>query len=124
VNERWQKKFTTDEKTQVCLYITEWSDAFESSSCTKNNRGSFWIKTITICPPPSQLHKLTYTYPIAIGKDGDDHSQIKKKFAAELKVFVYLDLLASLQDQPEWRNSTALCWVVVHFLHVGGIPWI
>ena len=107
----------------LCLYITEWSDGFEPSSCTKNNRGSCWIKTVTIAPPPSQLHKLSHTYPIAIGLDGDSHDKVEEKFAAELKEFstgtkvtfyhggikkdiiVYLELFASLQDQPERRKA-------------------
>jgi hypothetical protein len=110
----------------LCLYITEWSDAFEPSSCTKNNRGSCWIKTVTISPTVLELHNMTYTYPIAIGKDGDDHSTVEQLFANELQefregiavpfyygkikrnVFVYLEVLASLQDQPERRKSSCI----------------
>jgi hypothetical protein len=71
----------------LCLYIAEWSDAFEPSSCTKNNRGSCWIKSITVCPPSSELHKLTYTYPVAIGRDADDHTCTEEIFASELNEF-------------------------------------
>ncbi|MFY7881041.1 MAG: hypothetical protein ACOVR6_01995 [Fimbriimonas sp.] len=110
----------------LCLYITEWSDAFEPSSCTKNNRGSCWIKTVTIAPPPSQVHRLTHTYPIAIGLDGESHEEVEEKFAAELREFrngsnvtfyhggtrknitVYLELFASLQDQPERRKANSI----------------
>jgi hypothetical protein len=71
----------------LCIYITEWSDGFEPSSCTKNNRGSCCIKTVTIAPPPSQVHKLTHTYSIAIELDGDSHDKVEEKFAAEMKEF-------------------------------------
>lgn len=74
-------------KTPLCLYITEWSDAFEPSSCTKSNCGSCLIKTITISPPQSELHKITYIYPIAIGKDSDDHSEVEQRFVEELQKF-------------------------------------
>jgi hypothetical protein len=35
-----------DSHNVLCLHITEWSDAFEPSSGTKNNCGSCWIKTV------------------------------------------------------------------------------
>lgn len=107
----------------LCLYIIEWSDAFEPSSCTKNNRGSCWIKTITIAPPSSKNNRLTHTYPVSLGLDGDSHEEIEAMFSAELEAFkngvdvtfyhggikqnvlVYLELIASLQDQPERRKS-------------------
>jgi hypothetical protein len=106
----------------LCLYLTEWSDGFEPSSA-KSNRGSCWIKTVTIAPPPSQLHHLTYTYPIALGVNGVKHEEVEAMFAAELEEFrsgvnviffhkgigtnvkVYLELFASLQDQPERRSA-------------------
>ena len=75
-------------KMLLCLYITKWSDAFEPSSCTKSNRGSCWIKTITILPPQSELHKITYIYPIAIGKDSDDHSEVEQRFVEELLLYI------------------------------------
>jgi len=113
-------------KMLLCLYITIWSDAFEPSSCTKSNRGSCWIKTITILPPQSELHKMTYTYSIAIGKDSDDHSEVEQRFVKELqnfkkginvpfyygklkkKVYVYLELMVSLQDQPKRRKFNCI----------------
>jgi len=30
---------------------------------------------------------MTYTYPIAIGKDGDDHGTVEQQFANELQAF-------------------------------------
>ena len=110
----------------ICLYITEWSDGFEPSISTKSNRGSCWIKSVTISPPPSQLHALTHTYPIAIGLESDSHEAVEQLFASELMEFrsganvtfyhagqrcnatVHLELFASLQDQPERRSANYL----------------
>jgi hypothetical protein len=50
----------------LCLYLVEWSDAFKPSSSIKSNRGSVWLKTITISPPHNKRHCMTNTYPIAI----------------------------------------------------------
>ena len=106
----------------LCLYVVEWSDAFEPSSSIKSNRGSVWLKTITISPPHNKLHCMTNTYPIAIGPHDVDHEDVEQLFAQELLQFrcgkeigiyhgklkknvkVYLDLLCSLQDQPERRS--------------------
>jgi hypothetical protein len=107
----------------LTLYITEWSDGFEPSLSIKGNRGSCWIKTVTISPPPNKLHSLSHTYPIALGHDGDNHEEVEEKFAAELLSFgcgesmdfyhgtlkrdvrVHLELFVSLQDQPERRSA-------------------
>jgi hypothetical protein len=106
----------------LCLYVVEWSDAFEPSYSIKSNRGSVWLKTITISPPHNKLHCMTNTYPIAVGPHDVDHEEVEQLFAQELLQFrcgkeiviyhgkmkknvkVYLDLLCSLQDQPERRS--------------------
>jgi hypothetical protein len=107
----------------ICLYVLEWSDGFEPSISTKANRGSCWIKSVTISPTHSAMHKLTHTYPIAIGPESENHACIEEKFMEELEMFkhgtnvsfyhgrlqrnviVYLELLVSLQDQPERRSA-------------------
>jgi hypothetical protein len=106
----------------LCLYLTEWSDGFEPAM-SKNNRGLCWLKSVTISPPPSQIHSLTHTYPIALGLEDHSHRKVEEMFAEELKMFrkgenvtfyhggkkrnviVYLELFASLQDQPERRSA-------------------
>ena len=110
-------------KQVFCLYINEWSDDFEPSYSIKGNRGSAWIKTVTISPPPGKIHALTHTYPIAIGLKGDSHEEVERRFATELSalstgsnnvfylgsrrqnVNVHLELFVSLQDQPERRSA-------------------
>jgi hypothetical protein len=110
----------------LCLYITEWSDGFEPSISTKANRGSCWIKTVTISPMSKDIHNLSNTYPIAISRDNVSHECIEKEFSMELKKFqsgesvtfyygllkrnvtVSLELLVSLQDQPERRSANSI----------------
>jgi hypothetical protein len=104
------------------LYLIKWSDGFEPSNSIKSNRGSCWIKTVTISPPSSKIHSGLYTYPIALGLDKQSHESVEKKFAEELLSFqkgdamdfyhggiqknirVHLELFVSLQDQPERRK--------------------
>ncbi len=112
-----------DRVQKLCLYLNEWSDAFKPSRSSKSNRGSCWIKTVTISPPKCKSKPISYTYPIAIGLEGVSHKEVEARFATELldfkagrdmtfyhggikkNVMVYLELFASLQDQPERRKS-------------------
>jgi hypothetical protein len=110
-------------KKVMILYALEWSDGFEPSLSIKGNRGSIWIKTVTISPTIERLHSMAHTYPIALGYDTEDHEEVEEKFASELMqlrsgkvmdfyhggvkkmVRVHLDLFCSLQDQPERRSA-------------------
>jgi len=123
-------KYYADMRKVVCLYVVEWSDGFDPTSGAKNNRGSCWVKTVTISPPPCSEHLLSHTYPIALGIESDSHEAVEKLFSSELSEFragqnitfylggkrcnavVHLDLLATLQDQPERRSA--------NFLMLGG----
>lgn len=116
------KLMSSDDDVMV-LYLVEWSDGFEPSISVKSNRGSCWLKTVTISPPPHLLHSCANTYPIALGMDGECHEEVEELFANELlslkngeknefyhgglkrNVRVYIELLASLQDQPERRKT-------------------
>ena len=107
----------------VVLYFNEWSDDFEPLYSSKGTRGSTWLKTVTIAPPPDKLHSLCNTYPIAIGKKSANHELIERQFALEMlqlrngehnpfysstlksNVKVYVEMFASLQDQPERRHA-------------------
>ena len=111
----------------IVLYFNEWSDDFDpSSSSTRNNRGSVWMKSVTISPPSHQLHSLQYTYPIAIGKKASSHESVEERFASEVielssgdnnwfyceslkkSVRVHVEMMASLQDQPERRQANCI----------------
>ena len=107
----------------LTLYIIEWSDGFEPSSSIKGNRGSCWMKTITISPPANKVHTFCNTYPIALSPDDGNHEEVERAFAKELlslgsggrndfyhgglkrNVRVHLEMFASLQDQPERRKA-------------------
>ena len=108
----------------ICLWINEWSDGFEPSYSVKANRGSAWLKTITISPPANKVHSLEYTYPIAVGRSSSPHEEVERLFADDLRklanatdgrlfyhgatkrnVRVHAELNVSLMDQPERRGS-------------------
>jgi hypothetical protein len=111
----------------VILSCVEWSDDFDPSASAKSNRNSCWVKTVTIIPSYhiGSGHPEKWTYPIALGKKQSDHNEVEQQFAEELEklrsgtcvfynsctqsyVKVYLELIASLQDQPERRGSNYL----------------
>jgi hypothetical protein len=104
----------------VVLYLTEWSDDFDPSLSTKANRKSCWIKTVSVmsCNVEGNMDNTITMFPIAVGKKGNSHEMVEQQFADELRklrsgtcaffnksmasvVPVYVELLASLQDQPE-----------------------
>ncbi len=114
-------------KKVVILYCTEWSDNFDPSVSTKANRQSCWVKTAAVlsCNVHDVIDKMNTTYPIAVGKKGLSHEAVELKFAEDLQklrsgtcsmycksagevVTVYLELLLSLQDQPERRGANYL----------------
>ena len=114
----------------VILYIIEWSDAFEPNT-TKTNRGSVWIKTVTISPIQGgsvsrEDNKHHNTYPLSVGPKSGDRQKLEESFKQELDRFsrgnlirmynghtksmclVHLELLASVQDQPERRAENCV----------------
>lgn len=111
----------------IGIMITAWSDDFEPNSFSKTNRSSVWVKTVTI-RTRNEILKQSFrsTYPIAIGKKGDDHDEVERQLATDLarlksgklgrfycgklkkEVKLYCDLFATLQDQPERRAANKL----------------
>jgi hypothetical protein len=110
---------TEKEKGVLIIWLLEWSDDFEPNA-VKKNKGSMWIKTITICPPKADLHTMSRTFPLAIVLKKHHHEAAERKFDVELaslakesdanymyskkwtkRVAVYVAMLASLMDQPE-----------------------
>jgi hypothetical protein len=108
------------------IWLLEWFDDFEPNAI-KKNRGSIWIKTVTICPPYSNLHIMTHIFSIAMGLKKASHEDVEKKFAEEVAslsqqsstndmyskrdkrmVIVFVEILASLMDQPERRDMCCL----------------
>ena len=65
----------------IYLYPNEWSDGFELHYSVKANKGSAWLKSVTISPPQGNNHGLSYTYPLAFGKSPCDQEEIEEQFA-------------------------------------------
>ena len=107
----------------VVLFMMEWSDSFEPL-VTKQNRASIWIKTITISPPHEKMIGSSHnTYPLSIGPKSSSRIEMERMYCEELRSFkegefkqfydgrnkrmcaVHLELIASIQDQPERRSE-------------------
>ena len=88
----------------LILPITEWSDDFEPNTQEKQNRGSVWVKCITVGLRHDSSVILN-TYVLAIGDKNSDHECIQKIFKNDLlelkqkrtyfyskKLMIYLNL--------------------------------
>jgi hypothetical protein len=109
----------------VNLWMNDWSDDAEPNN-SKNNRGSFWFKSVTISPTRKLIHSMSHTYPLAMGHKHADHEHVGKCLRADLLmlgtkegvpmyslahqgiVMVRARLFASLMDQPERRGENHL----------------
>jgi hypothetical protein len=67
------KLTSTSGTSLICFNANEWSDGFETHYSVKANRGSEWLKTVTISPPQGNEHGLSYTYPVAFRKSSWNH---------------------------------------------------
>ena len=111
----------------LITYVTEWSDCFDPNTSSKNNRASVYVKSITFSRKlNSRYPAASYTFPICIGPGKKDKLHIEEKFAMELDQFkqrepvmiwdnstrsfrkIYIDILCSMQDQPERRSGLCL----------------
>lgn len=107
-------------------YLFFWSDDAEPNRMAKAGRGSVWILTMTIGTQPGDGHNFDNTYPIAIGRKGDDHDSIISAVEKEMKVLrsskapefyigstrkmtrIQFSDMAHLADQPERRGFNYL----------------
>ena len=117
-----EKAPCSDTSDLVTLYLFEWSDGFEPNSI-KSNRGSVWAKTVTISPTGDARHN---TYPLAFGPAKGDRLELDERYKKDLQslregplhemyngrtkrmCYVHVELIASLQDQPERRDVTCI----------------
>jgi hypothetical protein len=109
-------------------YLTIWSDDFEPNYA-KGNRGSVWIKTMSIHSRDTMSLPLTHVYPVAVGPKNVDHTEVEKIILQDIlslsmynreqpweiyngskkkKEAVSVHLLAVIQDQPERRGNNGL----------------
>ena len=100
----------------MVLFLTIWSDDFESNSLMKAKH-STWIKTVSICPPAREMTSSKYTYLLAIGRKGTHHDsynailhdelhslqQIKYRYYGKTNknIPVAVKVLAMSADRPE-----------------------
>lgn len=118
----------------IVFWATMWSDDHEPNSLLQN-RGSVHLQTVTIACDPSSNDPIlndprSRTYPISISAKSADHEEADHRFAMELRQLarehkecrhtyvwnprrqgydeVYLEILVTLQDQPERRSANYL----------------
>ena len=94
------------EEPVLVLFLKEWQDDYDPHSRSKANRGSAWVKTVTIAEPHDNKNNaqvclqhtvpfivLTtcphdcvskFTYPIALGPAALSHETVEKRFSQEL----------------------------------------
>jgi hypothetical protein len=108
----------------VDLYMNDWSDDADPNPSIKGNRGSLWIKSVTVSPTKKMVHSMSHTYPLALGRKDADHETVGRLLAADLRtlasgrpmysarhggiVLVRAKIYASLMDQPERRGENHL----------------
>jgi hypothetical protein len=107
----------------VPIFIYLWSNDFEPNKSTKANRQSVWIQTCTVVFCNAKGENVCSTYPLCIGKKGDNHDVIEQKLADEIKylfgcedflimysrfycspVYVHCEIFTVLCDQLEQRT--------------------
>ena len=64
-------------------FITFWSDSF-LKSFIKQKDNSVWLFCVTISPPPGDISKGTFTQVLAMGKSGQDHTEVINHFYKQL----------------------------------------
>ena len=73
------------DRQRLILHIVEWSDDFDPAKSIKDNRGSAWIKVVTISGTSKSGLEFSNTYVISIGYKKDSHEEIEEAFAKELE---------------------------------------
>jgi hypothetical protein len=106
------------------LGMVEFSDDCEANSVKSNRKSGIWVKLISFFSPND--NDPIYTYPVACGPKGSDHSHVERAIQTDLwklasyhgkpiydgnrktVINVQAKLFASLQDQPERRSANWL----------------
>ena len=121
-----QVRLNSPNTTIAVSYMMLWSDDVEPNR-SKNNRGSVWLLTVTVATPIACSHCMDNTYPIAIGREGDDHGPVIRRLEEDMDQLrkgscspfyvgkkqqtlkIGFEIFATLQDQPERRGFNSLC---------------
>lgn len=110
----------------IDLVLCEWSDDFEPNYGS-HNKGSVFLKTISIIQAEGVTDSMMYTFPVILGPKNADHRQIEKiiiddlqqlqtNFESNLFFSSYFEkhirvnpvMAISLQDQPARRSYTGI----------------
>ena len=116
-------KVSIQGQTLKC-YVFWWEDDVEPNRLSKVGRGSIWVLTMTIGTIFGDGHNMNNTYPIAVGKKGENHDAIIGKIENEMreirkgkeyyigsikkKARIQFSDFAHLADQPERRSINHL----------------
>ena len=63
-------------------YVYFWSDGF-LNCFIKQKDNSVWIFTVTVCPPVEEKSSGKYTYVLAMGQGGTDHTKVVEHYMKE-----------------------------------------
>jgi hypothetical protein len=81
----YQAKEVRRGKRALTLYITLWSDDFETNNCN-DNQGSDWVMTTTIATPTNNHHTIYNTSFIAgVGTKYVDHQPVYDRVMSNLE---------------------------------------
>ena len=102
-------------------HLIFWSDSF-LRCFIKQKENSVWVLTVTVCPPEDKKSSGNYTIILAIGKSGEDHTEVIKNFMKQAEELMegfdcYFDstksiervafgILAWCADRPEMQALT------------------
>ena len=105
-------------------YVIWWEDDVEPNRLSKVGQGSIWVLTMMIGTILGDGHNMNNTYPIAVGKKGENHNAITWKIENEMreirkgkeyyigsikkKARIQFSDFAHLADQPECRSINHL----------------
>lgn len=108
-------KFLYIAKTSIG-WVYFWSDSF-LRCFTKQKDNSVWLFAVTVCPPHSDISTGRFTRILAIGKSGNDHTDVINHYHNEIKEmmngfrifcrktntlrWISLGLLYTSADRPE-----------------------
>lgn len=108
----------------ISIFLCDWSDDFEPNYGSMN-KGSVFLKTVTVLKSTNQTENVMNTFPLIIGKKDSDHSEVDKIIMDDIQqmklrshkywshernefVRIHPTMLTSLQDQPARRSYTCL----------------
>ena len=69
----------------LVLPVYPWEDDMDVND-SKTNRNKIWVSVITIATPEKMIHRSTNTFVVAMGPSDADHSEVEKRYVADMKI--------------------------------------